>query len=118
MTSPVAINFNNCTFTSTVSMIEIGNGSIALGGPNQIRLAGTFSFSALDISNLQIVFENNSVGGRVDGSLTFPISPNGGSNPTTIIVNNFTGQASVNWNDGTGFAMLVPGEPVILIGLT
>jgi hypothetical protein len=113
MTSPVAINFNNCTFTSNESTIAIGNGSIALGGPNQVKLVGTFSFSTLNISSVQMQFYNNSAGGTVNGVVNIPISPNG---TAALTVNNFVGQASVTWNDG-GFAVLAPSQPVILNGL-
>lgn len=114
MTSAVAINFNNCTFNANQSTIVIGNGSIDLSGANQITLAGTFTFSTLNVLNAQIQFDNNTGTGTVNGTLSIPISPNG---TASITVNAFTGQASATWPNG-GYSLVAPSEPVILNGLT
>jgi hypothetical protein len=114
MTSAVAISFNNCTFNANQSTIVIGNGTIDLAGANQIAMVGTFTFSALNVLNTQIQFDNNTGTGTVYGTISIPISPNG---TATITVNAFTGQASAAWPNG-GFSMVAPGELVTLNGLT
>jgi hypothetical protein len=119
MTSAVEINFQqNCSFTQPTAAIQITYGAIAIGGSNSLELNGTFSFSTLEIMGSQIQIDNNSGNAPVAGTISIPINPTGGaSNPTTITVNNFTGQARVSWGQGQ-YAVLAPGDPVTLNGLT
>jgi hypothetical protein len=99
-------------------MVDVGNGSIAMGGDYHINLAGTFGFSMLDIQSTQIQFANDSGTAAVTGTLIIPISPNSGSNPATITVSDFIGEASVAWNGNPGYATLPAGTPLPLNGLT
>jgi hypothetical protein len=118
MTSPVTITFNNCTITSEVSMVDVGNGSITMSGDYHINLAGTFGFSMLDIQSTRIQLANDSGTAAVTGTLTIPINPDSGSNPATITVSDFIGEASVAWNGNPGYATLSAGTPLPLNGLT
>ena len=117
MTSPVTITFNNCTVTSAVSIVNVGNGSIAMGGDYHINLAGAFGFNMLDIQSTQIEFANDSGTAAVTGTLTIPISPDSGYT-ATITVSDFIGEASVAWNGNPGYATLSAGIPLSLNGLT
>ena len=116
MTSPVAINFNNCTFNANQSTVVVSGGGMVDLSSGTIQLAGTFTFSTLNILNSQLQFDNNTGTGTVNGTLSIPVSPPG-SGIAILTVNNFSGNASVTWG-GTGYAVLASGDAVPLVGLT
>ena len=119
MTSPVEIEFQNaCSFTQPTATIQITYGTISIDGGLEVKFDGTFTFSTLEIMSNQIQIDNNTGTAAVSGTITIPITPNGGAaNPTTITVNNFTGQARASWGKGQ-YASIAPGDPVSLNGLT
>jgi len=114
--STITITFNNATFTSSIATIVLAQntGSFEITSNNFIQLAGSFTFSALNISSNLISFDVAS-GAAVNGTVQIPaVSTN---NSPLLTVSNFAGTATVGWPTGSSgpqLQTLTPGDAITL----
>lgn len=120
MTTPPTVSivqaeFNNCVFNQNISTLVVTNGTIVADTANQLQMIGTFQFTTLKLSDTTLEFDNNTNTGTINGTIMIPILPQSTTSSASLIMDNFTGAATISWSGGG--QTLSPGQKVNLDGL-
>lgn len=117
MTSPITINYQNATLTTTTSQVLVGAGTFALDTSSALSMSGTISFSSLYITSGAINFNVES-GTQFTASIVAPVTAPGGA--PTLEITNFAGTVTVTWPTSTGLQTqtVMSGDPITLNGFT